>query len=119
MLGALARPLIREGGMTVKDLIGFLDVSRQSLTAVLDRLERRGWVERAKDNDDGRSRRIRLSPESKTIWARMHSAPSPRRAARRMARQWSLRCAQPAHSMIRFSARRRSAGMAGSFTTCI
>ncbi|MDB5617183.1 MarR family transcriptional regulator [Tardiphaga sp.] len=71
VLGALARPLIREGGMTVKDLIEFLDVSRQSLTAVLDRLERRGWVERAKDKDDGRSRRIRLSPEGKTIWARM------------------------------------------------
>jgi hypothetical protein len=60
--------------------------SRQSLTAVLDRLERRGWVERAKDKDDGRSRRIRLSPESKTIWARMHSAPSPRAARNRRVR---------------------------------
>src|SRR6266404_7081545 len=71
VLGALARPLVREDGMTVKDLIEFLDVSRQNLTAVLDRLEGRGWIKRIKDKDDGRSKRIRLTGEGKSTWARM------------------------------------------------
>ena len=38
VLGALARPLVRDKGMSVKDLIEFLLLSRQNLTAVLDRL---------------------------------------------------------------------------------
>jgi DNA-binding MarR family transcriptional regulator len=71
VLGALARPLVRDDGMTVKDLIEFLDVSRQNLTAVLDRLEGRGWIKRMKDKDDGRSKRIRLTGEGKSTWARM------------------------------------------------
>ena len=71
VLGALARPLVRDGGMTVKQLIEFLEVSRQSLTAVLDRLEGRRWIKRVKDKDDGRSRRIRLTGEGKSTWIRM------------------------------------------------
>ena len=71
VLGALARPLVRDDGMTVKDLIEFLDVSRQNLTAVLDRLEARGWIRRVKDKDDGRSRRVRLTDEGNSTWARM------------------------------------------------
>ncbi len=71
VLGALARPLVREKGMTVKDLIEFLDVSRQNLTAVLDRLEAREWIARGKDKDDGRSRRIRLTRKGTTTWTGM------------------------------------------------
>ena len=71
VLGALARPPVCEAGMTVKDLIEYLLLSRQNLTAVIDRLEERGWVERVKDDDDGRSRRIRLTREGNKIWARM------------------------------------------------
>src|SRR5260370_81971 len=37
VLGALARPLVRDDGMMVKDLMEFLDVSRPNLTAVLAR----------------------------------------------------------------------------------
>ncbi len=65
VLGALARPLVRDSGMTVKQLIEFLELSRQNLTAVLDRLEGRRWIKRVKDKDDGRSRRIRLTAEGK------------------------------------------------------
>ena len=61
VLGALARPLVQNDGMTVKDLIEFLDVSRQNLTIILDRLEARDWIKRVKDKDDGRSRRVRLT----------------------------------------------------------
>jgi DNA-binding MarR family transcriptional regulator len=71
VLGALARPPVCEAGMTVKELIAYLLLSRQNLTAVIDRLEERGWVDRVKDDDDGRSRRIRLTKEGNKIWARM------------------------------------------------
>lgn len=71
VLGALARPIVLERGMSVKDLIEFLLLSRQNLTAVLDRLEGRGWIERAKDEDDGRAKRIRLTAEGRILWARM------------------------------------------------
>lgn len=73
VLGALARPLVREKGMSVKDLIEFLMLSRQNLTAVLDRLEAREWIERVKDPDDGRSRLIRLSTEGTRVWTEMQS----------------------------------------------
>jgi len=46
VLGALARPLVRDSGMTIKELIEFLELSRQNLTAVLDRLEGRRWIKR-------------------------------------------------------------------------
>ena len=71
VLGALARPLVQDGGMTVKDLIEFLDVSRQNLTIILDRLEARDWISRVKDKDDGRSRRIALTSKGITVWAGM------------------------------------------------
>lgn len=71
VLGALARPLVHEKGMSVKDLIEFLLLSRQNLTAVLDRLEARAWIERVKDPDDGRSRLIRLSSEGNRVWQAM------------------------------------------------
>ncbi len=73
VLAALARPPVRDGGMSVKELMAFLDLSRQNLTAVLDRLEGRAWIARAKDEDDARSRRIRLAPQGRAVWAAMQS----------------------------------------------
>ena len=71
VMGALARPFDRTRGMTVKDLIAFLMVSRQNITPLLDRLEERGWIERVKDEDDGRSRRVRLTEVGDDVWTRM------------------------------------------------
>jgi len=71
VLGALARPLVRERGMSVKDLITFLMLSRQNLSMVLDRLEARDWVERVKDPEDGRSRLIRLTKAGNLLWEGM------------------------------------------------
>ncbi|MCB1473469.1 MAG: MarR family transcriptional regulator [Rhodobiaceae bacterium] len=70
-LGALARPKVAAAGMSVKELIEFLLLSRQNLTAVLDRLESRHLIERIRDPDDGRSRRIRLSREGVALWREM------------------------------------------------
>lgn len=71
VLGALARPHPKQRGMTVKELIAFLLVSRQNLTPVLDRLETRGWVERVRDAEDARSRRIVLTPTGSKVWSEM------------------------------------------------
>jgi MarR family transcriptional regulator, organic hydroperoxide resistance regulator len=72
VLGALSRPAIRDRGMTVKELIAFLMVSRQNLTAVLDRLEGAGLVERVRAaGGDGRLRHVRLTPEGDRVWSEM------------------------------------------------
>jgi DNA-binding MarR family transcriptional regulator len=73
VLGALARPAAKSG-MTVKELIVFLLLTRQNLTPVLDRLEDREWIERARDTGDGRARRIRLTARGHDVWARMQRA---------------------------------------------
>ena len=75
VLGALSRPAAREQGMTVKDLIAFLMVSRQNLTAVLDRLAEAGLVERVRTaGADGRLRHVRLTEQGGRVWAEMLSS---------------------------------------------
>ncbi len=71
VLGALSRPGAREAGMTVKDLVRFLMVSRQNLSAVLDRLETAGHVERLRSEGDGRLRHVRLTVAGVATWAAM------------------------------------------------
>ena len=68
VLGALSRPAVRQHGMTVKELIEFLLTSRQNLTAVLNRLERLGLIERVRTAADERIRRIRLTKHGAKIW---------------------------------------------------
>lgn len=74
VLGALSRPEVRAEGMAVKDLLDFLMVSRQSLTAVLDRLERGGFLERVKTRSDGRIRKIRLTKRGNVVWQDMQTS---------------------------------------------
>jgi DNA-binding MarR family transcriptional regulator len=57
--------------MTVKELIEFLLLSRQNLTAVLNRLQAQGLIERTRIPEDGRVRRIRLTRLGTDTWARM------------------------------------------------
>ncbi len=71
VMGALARPASREAGLTVKELIAFLMVSRQNLTAVIDRLVAAGLVERLRTDGDGRLRHVRLTAEGSRQWEAM------------------------------------------------
>lgn len=71
VLGALSRPSVRDRGITVKELIEFLLLSRQNLTAVLNRLQGQGLIERTRIAEDGRVRRIRLTASGTDIWAHM------------------------------------------------
>ena len=74
VLGALSRPQARADGMTVKDLLTFLMVSRQNLSAVLDRLEAAGLVERVRVRGDGRLRHVRLTAQGAAVWAEMRGS---------------------------------------------
>jgi DNA-binding MarR family transcriptional regulator len=67
VLGALTRPPF-EAGVAVGDLAAFLLVSRQNLAGVLSRLEALGYVDRARDARDNRSRLIRLTEKGRGLW---------------------------------------------------
>ncbi|MCR8549424.1 MarR family transcriptional regulator [Salipiger sp. P9] len=67
VLGALTRPEF-ESGVAVGDLATFLLVSRQNLTGVLTRLETLSYIERAVDQNDNRSRLIRLTAKGRSLW---------------------------------------------------
>jgi MarR family transcriptional regulator, organic hydroperoxide resistance regulator len=71
VLGALARPKSVGLGLSVKELMEFLMVSRQSLTAILDRMEAAGLVERVRTEGDGRLRHVRLTETGTKTWAEM------------------------------------------------
>jgi DNA-binding MarR family transcriptional regulator len=70
-LGALSRPTVQKTGMTVKGLVEYLLLSRQNLTAVLEPLETRQWIDRVKDIEDGRNRLIRMTVEGSRNWNAM------------------------------------------------
>lgn len=71
VLGALARSAVLEDGLSIKQLLEYLLVSRQNLTPVIDRLEGAGLVERVRDDGDGRKRQIRLTTKGREVWGRM------------------------------------------------
>jgi MarR family transcriptional regulator, organic hydroperoxide resistance regulator len=73
---AILGTLVRDrwaGGIAVRDLAQVLMVSRQNLTGVLARLESRGLVERTVDENDNRSRLIRLTPAGWQRWSEMQA----------------------------------------------
>lgn len=67
VLGALMRKGA-EKGTAVGDLASYLQVSRQNLTGVLSRLEAQGYIERAVDPQDSRSRLIRMTTSGENLW---------------------------------------------------
>jgi DNA-binding MarR family transcriptional regulator len=71
VMGALSRPSVMDAGMSVKELMALLAVSRQSLTMVLNRMEGLGLIERVKLKADGRIRRIRLTKTGISTWKAM------------------------------------------------
>jgi DNA-binding MarR family transcriptional regulator len=72
VLGALVRDRWADG-IAVQDLAALLMVSRQNLTGVLSRLESRGLIERIINENDNRSRLIRLTDAGWRRWSAMQS----------------------------------------------
>ena len=77
--------LLHKGPLPVKALGEKVLLTSGSMTAAIDRLERRGWVARGDDPQDRRSRIVRLTPDGrKTIQAlfRTHERDLEQAAAR-------------------------------------
>jgi MarR family transcriptional regulator, organic hydroperoxide resistance regulator len=71
VLGALSRSQARSRGLSVKELMEYLLVSRQSLTAILDRMAAAELIVRTRTEGDGRLRHVRLTEKGFKTWADM------------------------------------------------
>lgn len=54
-----------KGGLTMSEVAEVLAMRPNIATGVVQRLEDRGWVERSRDADDGRVRRVSLTGEGR------------------------------------------------------
>ena len=55
---AVMRVVVRRGGVSLKDLSGEVSLAHSTVSGIVDRLEKRGMVERRADPEDGRTSRI-------------------------------------------------------------
>lgn len=67
VLGALARAEFRNG-ISVNDLSAYLQVTRQNLNGVLDRLETQNLTGRTQDMQDRRARLVQLTKKGWKVW---------------------------------------------------
>jgi DNA-binding MarR family transcriptional regulator len=54
-------------GMRLTEMAGKAGMTKQSMGELVDQLVERGYVERGSDPDDGRARRIRITPRGRKI----------------------------------------------------
>ena len=66
------KEIAHNDGITQCDLAEALNISRPTLTVMLQKMERAGLVERASDASDQRFTRIHLSPEGTHLHEEMH-----------------------------------------------
>ncbi len=57
----------RNPGITVRDLLAILGITKQSLSRVLGQLMEGGFIDRRTDADDRRLRRLYLTPEAQAL----------------------------------------------------
>lgn len=55
---AVMRVVVRRSGVSLKDLSGEVSLAHSTVSGIVDRLEKRGMVERRADPEDGRTSRI-------------------------------------------------------------
>ncbi len=65
--------LLRSDGIQQKDLAEQMDITAITLTGLLDRMEREGWVERRADPDDRRAKRIYLTEKVAPVTKELRS----------------------------------------------
>jgi len=63
--------LLRKDGPTQKELGDILDISKVTLSGLINRLEARGWVERRPDSEDRRAKRIFLTDQASKLTLQM------------------------------------------------
>jgi DNA-binding MarR family transcriptional regulator len=82
---AQARVVARIGpnGTRLSDLAEQAQVAKQTATALVDRLEKAGYVERAVDPTDGRARLVRIAPKG------LELLPIARAEEARIEKEWT------------------------------
>lgn len=70
----------RPKGMSQRELSDLLIVDRSNITLLLDRMEKRGWIQRCAVPQDRRFYRVVLMKRGKTLWQRVY--PNYRKAVR-------------------------------------
>jgi DNA-binding MarR family transcriptional regulator len=85
-------------GTRISELAEQAQVTKQTATALVDRLEASGYVERIPDPRDGRARVVRL-----TEMAQEHLAPIARREEERLEAEWSAHLGKDAMAELRAS----------------
>jgi DNA-binding MarR family transcriptional regulator len=66
--------ILRDRRPTLKELAGFLQLDKSSVTGLVDRAEQRGLVERTPSPDDGRSVKVRITAAGQDLVDRATSA---------------------------------------------
>jgi len=61
-------------GMTFRDLGSKTLLTKGSLTGIVDRMERKGWVKRVTSTDDRRSVFVRLTPKGQQLFKKVFPA---------------------------------------------
>lgn len=64
--------IIRDREPRISDLARFLGLDKSTLSGLVDRAAARGLIERVRNDDDGRSVRIRLTPEGRDLAEQVH-----------------------------------------------
>ncbi|OWJ67257.1 MarR family winged helix-turn-helix transcriptional regulator [Inquilinus limosus] len=65
--------LDRNPGITQARLAEMLDVEKMTVTGLLDRMEKRGWVERRRDPNDRRAYSLHLLPPARPVVDRLEA----------------------------------------------
>lgn len=65
--------LLRTDGIQQKELAEQMDITAITLTGLLDRMEREGWVERRADPDDRRAKRVYLTEKVAPVTKELRS----------------------------------------------
>ena len=81
--------LYRRPGATQSELADMLEVEKATAGRMIDRMEKKGWVERRPDAGDRRVNRLHLTAEARKVHAGMWAI-----AERRSTTRW--RCCRPA-----------------------
>jgi MarR family transcriptional regulator, lower aerobic nicotinate degradation pathway regulator len=66
--------ILRDRTPTIKELAGFLQLDKSSVTGLVDRAERRGLVRRVKSSLDGRSIQVVITPTGRDLVTRATEA---------------------------------------------
>jgi DNA-binding MarR family transcriptional regulator len=73
--------LLRNPGVRQLDLARTLGLSKSAVSRMVDHLQRRGWIERQADDNDGRAWRLRLSARGRRLARRIDQASIARFSA--------------------------------------